>query len=148
MSDPGIRRIDRLPGGVAALAERVPDGSIDECLGLLMATVVDLTGIGGSPAVREALEQWRTRRTVTAGTRSAIEAVLIARDVDGAVAHRAGDIDTQRAHFRAARAVACLVWVTDPNTDARQRFREAVYEAASAIGATAGVVAILADFVP
>lgn len=148
MTMPSVRRIDRLPGGVGGLVERVPQAAIDECLGLIMATVIDLTGLGGLQAVREAADQWRSHGTVPAETRARVDAALTRCELDAVLAHRVADVESQRVLFRKARGLACVAMVCTPGIDARTRFGEAVYEAASAMGGTAGLVGIIADFVP
>lgn len=138
--------MDQLAGGVGQLVDRVPDDAVDDCLRLLCVSVVDITGVGGAPAVRAALGQSLSGTQVPAATHRDLTALATQRELDGVIAHRAGDLVTHRAAFRAARAVTCLAYATGAGTG--DRFAESVYEAAMAMAGSAGVVAILADFIP
>ncbi|GAA1481783.1 hypothetical protein GCM10009624_22230 [Gordonia sinesedis] len=141
------RRVDRLPGGVGALLDRVPDDAIDECLRMLTVSVVDIAGIGDRPAVRDVLDQLHPGQPVSASAVQALTALGAQFEFDASVAHRAGNLDAQRLRFRGARAVGCLGYAVG-STAPRARLADAVYEAAMAMGGSAGVVAVLAEFVP
>ena len=41
----GLKRVDRLPGGVARLVDSVPDEDLTACLHLIVATVLDVTAV-------------------------------------------------------------------------------------------------------
>jgi hypothetical protein len=141
-------RLARLPGAaVAELVARVAAADVDDCLRLLVISAIDVTDANADAVVREALTQWREQGRVSPTTRSQLAAALTRSDIDAAVAHRSGDIATQRAAFVRARAVHALSIAVDPDVDAAARLAEAAYEAAIAMGGTAGVVAVLVEFV-
>ncbi|WHU45362.1 hypothetical protein QNM97_15140 [Gordonia sp. L191] len=148
MAVPGsARRVDRLGNGaVAELVGRVGVGDVEDCLRMLTVTVVDIVDLGGEPVVREVLTQWREQGRVSPATRSQLAAVMTRHEVDAAFAHRSSDIDGQRLSFVKARALHCLSIAIDSATGHTERLGEAAYEAAAAMGGTAGVVAVLVEF--
>lgn len=145
MSDNVSRVQLRIPA-VAELVALVAADDIEACLQMLSTTVVDVVDVAADPAVREALAQWREQGRVSPTTRSHLAHALTRGELDAAAAHRGADVHRQRAAFRRARALHTLVIAIDQETDARHRLGEASYEASIAMGGTAGVVAVLAEF--
>ncbi|MGC4934106.1 hypothetical protein ACLQ3C_10530 [Gordonia sp. DT30] len=140
-------RVERLGGGaVAELVALVPVADVDECLRMLAVTVVDVVEAGGDTVVREVLTQWREQGRVSPATRAQLAAVIIRHEVDAAFAHRSADLEAQRRSFVRARALHCLSVAVDPSAVPARRLGEAAYEAAAAMGGTAGVVAVLIEF--
>ncbi|MCD2146161.1 hypothetical protein [Gordonia paraffinivorans] len=142
-------RVDRLPGWVARLVSEVPDEDVVRCLQLLVATVMDVTG-ASTPEVREVIRRWRQHGSVDQAGVGSLRAVSAHHDFDGFAHQRRGDVDAQRVSFRRARAIDCVLAAMSITTSAeapRTALREAAYEASAALGGTAGVVGVLADFV-
>ncbi|MBE7192384.1 MAG: hypothetical protein INR66_07835 [Gordonia polyisoprenivorans] len=148
MAAPGAaRRVDRLSGGaVAELVGRVAAGEVEDCLRMLTVTVIDVVDLGGESVVHDVLTQWREQGRVSPATRSQLAAVMTRHEVDAAFAHRSSDIDAQRLSFVKARALQCLSIAIDSAVGPTERLGEASYEAAAAMGGTAGVVAVLVEF--
>lgn len=145
-ADAALGRIGRVPGDLPILTDRVADDVVDDCLGRLALVVVDVTDIGATDVVGDALAQWQSARRVSIDTRRRLEAALVQRDIDGLAAHRASDLHSQRENFRAARGLACLAIVFGTVGGPRYRLREAAYEASVALGGSAGVVGVLVEF--
>jgi hypothetical protein len=140
-------RIERLPGGVAALVDKVPESEIPRCLQLLALTAIDVNDLGGSEVVRGALAQWRQHGQVSGKTRLDVESLMYSRDRDGFAHQRRGDTTAHHQCFFQARALNCLAHGVNNRVDPRDALRDAAYEAAAAMKGSAGVVAILSDFV-
>lgn len=144
-----LNRVDRLPGGVARLASAVPDEDITRCLHLLVATVMDVTG-ASTPEVRDTIRQWRQQGSADPTRVATLRMVAAQHDFDSFAHQRRGEIDRQLDSFRRARALDCVLAAMAVSTAAeapRTALREAAYEAAAALGGSAGVVGVLADFV-
>ncbi|MDS1112278.1 hypothetical protein RD149_00690 [Gordonia westfalica] len=144
-----LNRVDRLPGGVARLASAVPDEDITRCLHLLVATVMDVTG-ASTPEVRDTIRQWRQQGSADPTGVATLRMVAAQHDFDSFAHQRRGEIDRQLDSFRRARALDCVLAAMAVSTAAeapRTALREAAYEAAAALGGSAGVVGVLADFV-
>ncbi len=144
-----LNRVDRLPGGVARLASAVPDEDIIRCLHLLVATVMDVTG-ASSPEIRDVIRQWRQQGSADPAGVAALRVVAAQHEFDAFAHQRRGDVDAQLDSFRRARALDCILVAMSVSTTAeapRTVLREAAYEAAAALGGSAGVVGVLADFV-
>jgi len=144
-----LNRVDRLPGGVARLVDAVPEEDITRCLHLLVATVMDVTA-ASTPEIRDVIRQWREQGSAAASGTSQLRLSAAQHDFDAFAQQRRGDIDGQRDSFRRARAVECVLAAMSTSTAGRPpraALREAAYEAAAALGGSAGVVAVLADFV-
>ena len=60
----GLKRVDRLPGGVARLVDSVPDEDLTACLHLIIATVLDVTAVS-TPEIREAIKDSLKNRKVS-----------------------------------------------------------------------------------
>ena len=145
----GLKRVDRLPGGVARLVDSVPDEDLTACLHLIVATVLDVTAVS-TPEIREAISQWRRQGGASTAGIARLRLVAAQHDFDAFAHQRRGDVDAQRDSFRRARAVDCRVAAMSTpaaGESLRDALRESAYEAAAALGGTAGVVAILADHV-
>lgn len=142
------RRVDRLPGGVGTLVDRVPDDAIGDCLRMLTVSAVDVADLGDRAPIATVLDQWRHGQPATTRATHDLSTLVTQFEFDSSVAHRAGDIDAQRVGFRRARAVMCLEYAVGGAGDSRRRLAETTYEAAMAMGGSAGVVAILAEYVP
>ncbi|MGW0039690.1 hypothetical protein [Gordonia sp. NPDC003376] len=147
MDDPHrSRRIDRIPGAISGLVDRVADPEIDACLGALVTTVIDLTDVLAEPPVREALSQWREHGRVSPATRGRLDAAVSRHELDASVAHRSDDPETQRHKFFRARALECLAIAVAADRPAGERLGECAYEATIAMGGTAGVVGVLVEY--
>ncbi len=144
-----LRRVDRLPGGVARLVDAVPDEDLTACLHLIVATVMDVTAVS-TPEIREVIGHWRRQGGATTAGVARLRLVAAQHDFDAFAHQRRGDVAAQRDSFRRARAVDCAVAAMSPSTTGeapRDALRESAYEAAAALGGSAGVVAVLADHV-
>ncbi|MEO9328261.1 hypothetical protein [Gordonia aurantiaca] len=144
-----LNRVDRLPGGVARLVAEVSDDDVMRCLHLLVATVMDVTG-AATGEVRDVIRQWRQQGSADVAGVAALRAVAAQHDFDGFAHQWRGDVERQRDSFRRARAIDCIlaaISVTTAGQPPRAALSEAAYEASAALGGTAGVVGVLADFV-
>ncbi|MDL9937144.1 hypothetical protein QSJ18_10355 [Gordonia sp. ABSL1-1] len=142
-----MHRIDRLPGGVAQLVDAVADTDIPAVLARLAASVVDACGLD-SPEAMEVLTQFRERGAASESALAQLRTAMAALDLEAFVSQRRADRDAQRDNFRRARALDCLQLSAGSLGQApRALLRDAAYEASAALGGTAGVVAVVADFV-
>ncbi|WP_439032385.1 hypothetical protein [Gordonia terrae] len=144
-----LTRVDRLPGGVARLVDAVPDEDITRCLHQLVATALDVTA-ASTPEIRDVTRHWRQHGSAAPEDASRLRLLAAQHDFDAFAYHRRGDIDAQRDSFRRARALDCALAAMSTSLagqSLRAALGETAYEAAAALGAGAGVVAILADHV-
>ncbi|MFT4127993.1 MAG: hypothetical protein QM662_17410 [Gordonia sp. (in: high G+C Gram-positive bacteria)] len=143
-----LRRVARLPGGVAGLVDRIAPTDHDECLRLLSISVLDALDLGRVAPIPDVLSQWRDQGRVSPATRGELTAAITRHEVAAALAHRAGDVEQQTRAFRRARAFHALAYAVDPDLAPTRRLAETAYEAATALCGAAGVVAVLVHFTP
>lgn len=132
---------------MADLVDAVAVTDIDACLRMLAVTAIDVVDLGGEPVVADTLTQWREQGRVSPATLVQLASVLTRYEVDAALAHRTADVGSQRISFVKARALQCLSIAVEVGVPPVERLGEASYEAAAAMGGTAGVVAVLVEFV-
>ncbi|MEE3850694.1 hypothetical protein VZC37_10130 [Gordonia sp. LSe1-13] len=139
-------RITRLHSGLADLVERVPDEDLAPCLYFLAITVMSAVEVGDNTEVTTALTELRERGGVAATGQLQVNSLLSQYEQRAFVARRRGDVVARERAFFQARAINCVSHVIgagQAGRSARDRLRDAAYEAAVAFRGPGPVVSVI-----
>lgn len=142
-------RIDRLEEGLADLVDRVGDEDLAPCLYFLAITVMSAVDAGDNIEVTAALTDLRERGSVARTAQLQVNSLLSQYEQRAFAARRRGDhVGRERAFFQ-ARAINCVAHVIGADhgeRPARDRLRDAAYEAMVACRGAVAVRSVLTRY--